>query len=124
MLRYNSQKGRGLFKIATLRKWLVVVSSPELIEDVRKAPDDALSLLAYAEDVYILPRIFDSYSHRYFQLFQSKHTMDMLDPSNHYHTDVVRMKLTRNIADIFKDVHDELVMSLEASIPVHGDGVW
>ena len=103
---------------------MVVVSSPELIEDVRKAPDDTLSLSAYAGEVSMHPRTLDSYSHRFFQFLQSKHTLDVLEPGNHYHTDVIRTKLARNIADIFKDVHDELVMSLEASIPVRGDGVW
>ena len=124
MLRYNSQRGRGLFKIATLRKWIVIVSSPELIEDVRKAPDDVLSLSALIGEVSTPPCTPDSHSHRFFQFIQSKYTRDLLEPGNDYHVDVIRTKLTRNIADIFKDVHDELVMSLEAFIPVHGDGVW
>ncbi|KAI9465131.1 hypothetical protein BJY52DRAFT_1220840, partial [Lactarius psammicola] len=37
---------RGLFKIATFRRWMVLASGPGLIEDVRKAPDDVLSLSA------------------------------------------------------------------------------
>ena len=39
-----------------------------------------------------------------------------------YHVDIIRTKLTRNIADTFKEVRDELVKTLEASIPTCGDG--
>jgi len=48
--------------------------------------------------------------------------MDLLDWDNRYHVDIIRTKLTRNIATTFEEVRDELVRSLEASIPVHGDG--
>jgi hypothetical protein len=48
--------------------------------------------------------------------------MDVLDLGNLYHVDIIRTKLTRNIADTFKEVRDELVRFLEASVPMHGDG--
>ena len=41
-----------------------------------------------------------------------------------YHTSIIRSNLTRNIADTFKEVRDELIKSLDVSIPVHGDGKW
>jgi hypothetical protein len=124
MLRSDSQSGRGLFKIATLRRWKVLASSPELIEDVRKAPDDVLSVTAQANEVSMLPRTLDSYPYRFFQFLQAEYTLDLLDMHNNYHTDIIRSKLTRNIADTFKEVRDELIRSLDASIPVHGDGAW
>ena len=52
----NSQTGRGLFKIATLQRWKVLASSPELIEDVKKAPDEILSLKAQVIEVRLLPQ--------------------------------------------------------------------
>ena len=61
-LQSDPQTRRGLFKIATFRRWTVLASSPELIEDVRKAPDDVLSLSAILTEVRILPRMPDSYS--------------------------------------------------------------
>ncbi|KAH9047277.1 cytochrome P450 [Lactarius hengduanensis] len=106
-LKYGYEKvntGRGLFKTATLRRWLVLASSPELIEDVRKASDDVLSMNASA-----------------IEFLQADYTLDLLDMNNDYHADVIRAKLTRNIAATFKDVRDELLRSLDASIPVHGD---
>lgn len=48
--------------------------------------------------------------------------MDLLDVHDDYHLDLLRSTLTRNIADSFKGFRDELIKSLEASIPVHGDG--
>ena len=50
--------------------------------------------------------------------------MNPLNLDDSYHVDIIRTKLTRNIADIFKDVRDELVRSLDASIPTSGDGAW
>jgi hypothetical protein len=46
----------------------------------------------------------------------------MLDEENVYHNDVIRSKLTRNIAITFDQVQDELVRSLAEYIPVTGDG--
>jgi len=44
MLKEGYEKTRpGLFKVATFRRWMVLVSGPELIDDVRRAPDDVLS---------------------------------------------------------------------------------
>jgi len=105
MLKYGYEKSRrGLFKIATFRRWMVLAVGPELIEDIRKAPDDVLSLTASA-----------------IEFLQPEYTLDLLDLDNDYHTGIIRSKLTRNIADTFKDVRDELIRSLDASIPVHGD---
>jgi hypothetical protein len=105
MLKYGYEKSRrGLFKIARFRRWMVLASSPELIEDIRKAPDHVLSLNAALREV-----------------LQPAHTLDLLELDNDYHTDLIRSKLTRNVAETFNEVHDELVRSLDASIPVHGD---
>lgn len=41
----------GLFKVATFRRWVVVLSGSELIEDVRKATDDVLSNLEPLREV-------------------------------------------------------------------------
>ncbi|KAF8271105.1 hypothetical protein EI94DRAFT_635637 [Lactarius quietus] len=105
MLEHGYEKSRrGLFKIATFRRWLVVASGPELIEDLKKASDDVLSLKGQVDE-----------------FLQAEYTLDLLDIDDDYHADIMRSKLTRNIADSFKEVLDELVQSLDASIPVHGD---
>ncbi|KAN0126092.1 Cytochrome P450 [Lactarius tabidus] len=105
MLEHGYEKsGRGVFKYATFRRWMVVASSPELIEDIKKAPDDVLSLKGQV-----------------IEFLQTEYTVDLLDVHDDYHLDVMRSKLTRNIADSFKEFRDELIKSLDASIQVHGD---
>jgi hypothetical protein len=37
------QAGPGLFKVANLSRWIVLTTNSELIEDIRKAPDEILS---------------------------------------------------------------------------------
>ncbi|KAN0130729.1 Cytochrome P450 [Lactarius tabidus] len=107
MLNYGYEKTRprqGLFKIATFRGWMVFASNPEVIEDIRKAPEDIMSFAVPVNE-----------------FLQVKYTMDPLELDNVYHVDIIRTKLTRNIADTFKEVRDELVRSLDASIPMHGN---
>lgn len=41
------------FKIPTLDKWMVIVNTPELIEEIQKAPDHVLSFEAAVDDVRI-----------------------------------------------------------------------
>ncbi|KAH9066645.1 cytochrome P450 [Lactarius vividus] len=105
MLKYGYENARrGVFKIAAFRRWMVLASGPELVEDVRKAPDDVLSINASMSE-----------------LFQLEYTLGLLETDSGYHTGIIRSKLTRNIEVVFKDVRDELIRSLDASIPAHGD---
>jgi hypothetical protein len=50
-------KGK-VFKVATLDKWVVVVCSPKLIDELRKAPDDELSFDGAVVDVCSLFLLF------------------------------------------------------------------
>ncbi|KAH9998657.1 cytochrome P450 [Russula vinacea] len=94
----------GLFKIADFRRWLVLPAGSEFIEDVRKAPEEVLSMREPA-----------------IEFFQLEYTLDLLDMNDSYHTDVIRTKLTRNIAATFKDVREEFVMAMNDLIPMRGD---
>jgi len=47
MLKEGYQKletGPGLYKIANFQRWMVLAAGSELIEDIRRAPDDVLGL--------------------------------------------------------------------------------
>ncbi len=51
------------FKVAFLDKWLVVVSGPEMLDELRRRPDDEVSFLEGAEEVgqaiaSLIPRIY------------------------------------------------------------------
>ncbi|KAI0292779.1 cytochrome P450 [Russula brevipes] len=105
MLKEGYEKTRpGLFKIANLRRWMVLAAGPELIEDVRRAPDHVLSMIEPMTE-----------------FIQPEYTLDLLDLKDEYHTDVIRSKLTRNIAVTFKEIRDELVNALDDCIPTHED---
>ncbi|KAH9993110.1 cytochrome P450 [Russula vinacea] len=105
MLKEGYQKTRpGLFKIANFRRWMVLAAGSELIEDVRKAPDDLLSMNEPA-----------------IEFLQPEYTLDLLNMNDSFHTDVIRSKLTRNIAATFKEVREELIMAMDEFIPTSGD---
>jgi hypothetical protein len=44
--------------------------------------------------------------------------------SDDYHTDIIRSKLTRNIATTFNEVREELIMAVDDFIPTHEDSMW
>ncbi|KAI0001032.1 cytochrome P450 [Russula vinacea] len=94
--------GPGLFKVATFSKWMVMPTNFELVEDLGKAPDDVLSHGAPTEE-----------------FLQTEYTINFLEKHNSYHSDVIRSKLIRNIP--FQDIHDELLLALNDSIPTVGE---
>ena len=100
-----------------------VTSGPQLIEDVRNAPDDVPSLNASLIEVpMLLYGRRDSYSQWLSQLVKPEYTMDLLGLDNEYHVGAIRSRLTQNLAATFNEVREELVRSLDASIPVYCDG--
>jgi hypothetical protein len=105
MLRDGCEKTRpGLFKIANFRRWMVLAAGSELIEDVRKAPDGVLSIVELA-----------------IELLQPEYTLDALNMDDSFQTDVIRSKLTQNIAVTFKEVREELFMAMDDFIPMSSD---
>ena len=59
------------------------------------------------------------------QTLQTKHTLDLLDDSDSYGVDVIRSHLTRNIANTFKEVREELIMAMDDLIPARReDSTW
>jgi hypothetical protein len=44
--------------------------------------------------------------------------------NDEYHTDIIRSKLTRNIAATFNEVREELIMAMDDLIPTHDDSTW
>jgi hypothetical protein len=55
------------------------------------------------------------------QLLQMDYTLDLSNKNDTYHTDIIRSKLTRNIAVTFKEVREELIHALEDLIPTGED---
>ncbi|KAF8463177.1 cytochrome P450 [Russula ochroleuca] len=105
MLKDGYEKTRpGLFKIAGFRRWRVLAAGSGLIEDVRRAPDDVLSMYEATKES-----------------LQTEYTLDLLNPTDAYSTDVIRSKLMRDVAVTFKEVREELIMAMDDFIPTSED---
>ena len=44
--------------------------------------------------------------------------------SDSYHVDVIRSKLTRNMAVTFNEVREELILAMDDLIPTREDSTW
>ncbi|PPQ65601.1 hypothetical protein CVT26_000550 [Gymnopilus dilepis] len=100
---YNKYYG-GAFKVPMISRWMVVVSGPDMVNDIRQATDDQLSFReAVAEtaqsDYMIGPQI-------------------RTDP---YHVAIVRTPLTRNLGSRFDDIKDEISTGFRDLIPAKDD---
>jgi hypothetical protein len=51
------------------------------------------------------------------------YTLRMLNSDDAYQIDVIRSKLTRNLAATFDQIQDELVQSLTEFIPIDSSGM-
>ncbi|KAJ6470567.1 cytochrome P450 [Mycena vitilis] len=92
------------FKVALANRWLVLLNGRSLIEDVRKAPHDALSPAAAVNSVLFL-----------------EHTMGHEQFHDPYQIPVIRTPMTRNIGARFPDIRDEVVAAFEDLVPATTD---
>ncbi|KAI0800572.1 cytochrome P450 [Fomes fomentarius] len=88
------------FKIPFLTGWVVVVSSPEAIEDIRSRPPSELSLSGGFEDV-----------------FPSGYCINHPEWDEHWEVEIIRGRLTRSIGAVIPNVADEQPVALSATIP-------
>ncbi|KAK7049978.1 hypothetical protein VNI00_005409 [Paramarasmius palmivorus] len=96
---YDKYQGR-VFKIPRLTSWDVIVTSPELVEEYRKAPDDILSFHDAVNDS-----------------LQVEYTLGEPIAHDPYHIPVVRGPLTKNLGAKFDEVRDEIVTSFNDEMP-------
>ncbi|THU91615.1 cytochrome P450 [Dendrothele bispora CBS 962.96] len=88
------------------QKWIVMVTGEDMIDDIRKAPDEYLEFLE-----------------AFNEFMQTDYTMGKPIRINLYHFDVVKTTLTRNISARFSDVRDEIVTACAQEIPATKDWV-
>ncbi|EKM83206.1 hypothetical protein AGABI1DRAFT_35198, partial [Agaricus bisporus var. burnettii JB137-S8] len=103
----KASKFRGRpFKIATLSRWLVVLSGEEYVKDLCDAPEEVLS---------VLEPLLES--------TQAKHTfgLEMFTVPSHITT--IRNLVTRNLGIKFDEIRDEVIRSCEDHIPESKDWV-
>ncbi|KDR68413.1 hypothetical protein GALMADRAFT_78764 [Galerina marginata CBS 339.88] len=87
------------FKVPTISRWVVVVSGPQMLDDIRRATDDQLS---FREAVA--------------ELFQTDYMIGRQIRRDPYHVNVVRSALTRNLAIRFPDIKDEIARHVDTPI--------
>lgn len=103
---YTKYKGK-LFKVPDINRWIVIVSRPNMIDELRNAPDDVLSFTAATNDVVSVD-----------------YTLRLNNASarhNDYHMPIIRTRLTRNLGNLFPVIHDEIVAAFDDLVTPKGD---
>ncbi|KAG0704373.1 cytochrome P450 [Suillus ampliporus] len=101
---YQKYKG-GMFRVPLIDRWVVVVTGPRLVEELRKVPDDELS-----------------FDHAMRDLLQVKYTFGTDAQEYPYHVHVTRIHLSRNLQVLFPNVYDEITNVFSAIVPPDQDG--
>ncbi|PPR07181.1 hypothetical protein CVT26_012611 [Gymnopilus dilepis] len=96
---YNRHYGSA-FKVPTLFKWIVIVSGQQLIDDIRRAPDDQLSFEEFVAET-----------------LQMEYTLGPGVRRDTYHINVIRTPLTKNIAPQFSVITDEIATAFKELVP-------
>ncbi|PPQ70640.1 hypothetical protein CVT25_011241 [Psilocybe cyanescens] len=96
----------SVWKLPMLDEWLVVANGHQRVEDIRKASENQLSGVR-SNPVF----------------YQWDHTLGMAVSDNPYHINIVRGPLTRNLANQFNDIHNEMILALNDMIPCKADGM-
>ncbi|KAF8149663.1 cytochrome P450 [Mycena galopus ATCC 62051] len=98
-----TQYPEGIFRVARLFRWMIIVSNPKLVKEIGGAPETVLSFhggveLNFPIKLLIGPALAD----------------------NHYHVHTIRTSLTRNLHACFPDVKDEIVDAFGDVVQLHG----
>ncbi|TFK88883.1 cytochrome P450 [Polyporus arcularius HHB13444] len=92
LLREGYQRFHGsVFKVALIGQWMVVVSGPKMVDELRKRPDEEMSFIEGVEETL----------HTRFTL--GREPLD--DP---FHVDIIKDKLMKSLTAVLPDVIDEL----------------
>ncbi|KAL4068764.1 cytochrome P450 [Scleroderma yunnanense] len=93
----------GVFKVATLTSWLVILNRNHL-EDIIKSSEDCLSFAEAAKD--------------------TEQTQYILGPEiehNPYHITIIRSQLTRNLPRLYPALRDEMMMTFDEILDMKDD---
>ncbi|KAJ7745609.1 cytochrome P450 [Mycena olivaceomarginata] len=99
---YN-QYPEGVFRVARMFDWLVVVSNPQLVKEVGAAPENILSFHEGVQST--LP---------------VRHVVGRAIAENHYHQHTIRTGLTRNLHACFPRVKEEIACAFDDVLQLHG----
>ncbi|CCM06932.1 uncharacterized protein FIBRA_09244 [Fibroporia radiculosa] len=102
---YSKYKG-GVFKIAELNCWIVLVTGSELVEELRKVPDSILSFPVALQE-----------------LIQEEYTLGRGLASSIYHIPLLITRVTRHLAELFPNIHDEIVTAFNDELSLTKEGM-
>lgn len=113
---------RAAFKIPTMSRWLVVVSGPQMFDDIRQATDEQLSFREAIAEV-CLPSWTYKLAIDTIKLIQTDYMIGPKIRRDPYHVKSVRMQLTRNLGARFSDIKDEISAAFNDLIPAKDNGI-
>ncbi|KAJ7575608.1 cytochrome P450 [Mycena floridula] len=103
---YEMYRGRA-FKIPLISNWMVVLTTSQMVDELRKAPDEYLSLNNAVEES-----------------LQRKYTLGPeMALDGDFHIDAVKSSLTKNMTAKLPEIRDEIVMATAEIIPAGDDWV-
>lgn len=114
-----------MFKVPELERWHVIVTSPKLVEEVRKAPEDVLSLSYFLDEVSEASSALRRAWKRRCQIKQFlaiPWTVGSQIIEEPYHLPIIAIQLTRHLDALFDGVRDEILRSFDDMIHLKGSG--
>lgn len=114
----------GMFRVPLIDRWLVVLTGPRLVEELRTIPEEDLSFDHAVRDVS--PKFFCVVNNTYIwvilKLLQVKYSFGLDVQEYPYHIQVTRNHLSRNLAVLFPDIYDEITHVFSTIVPSDQDG--
>ena len=111
------------FKVANKFGWMVILSDRTHIEEIRRAPDDELSLMEAFIDVRNCPVLLElTRIECHWKQFNTHHTLGDEVHDIPYHIAVVRAQLTRNIGKMHPEIRDEVITAFDEVLDLRGYG--
>ncbi|EJD49202.1 cytochrome P450 [Auricularia subglabra TFB-10046 SS5] len=95
---YRQYKAR-VFKVRSFRDWLIIISGPELIDELRRAPDDVLSFREAVADS-----------------MQADYTLGDWRDESLLHVGLIKARLTRSLPHLFPSAMDEINAAYEDEV--------
>ncbi|KZT39044.1 cytochrome P450 [Sistotremastrum suecicum HHB10207 ss-3] len=97
---YEKYGKTGMFQVADLSRWTVVVTSVEMIQELVRVPDEILSFVQASNE-----------------LIQGDWTMGPNIHANDYHVPILRSTFTRNLGFLYPEIIAEVEAAMNSALP-------
>ena len=104
-----------------MEQWTTIINKSELIDEIRKAPDDRFSFMQAVQEVLFTgPVPTHSIADRFgleSQIISAKYTFGRAFIDNDYTTSIIKHELTRSLTTKFEDICDEIDLAFKDLVP-------